>query len=83
MAAMAFAVKGARNGLLLEALKGCLQSLHFCAAFRRLRTNAPYYRLSPETWRYILDCEPQRRESVAAKLRRQFGRLPHQPLVPG
>jgi len=83
MAAMAFALKGARNGLLLEALKGCLQSLHFCAAFRRSRTNAPYYRLSPETWRYILDCEPQRRESVAAKLRRQFGRLPHQPIVTG
>ena len=36
------------------------------------------YRLGDDTWHYILDCEPSRRESVFAKLKRQFQRLPHQ-----
>lgn len=78
LAAAAFLAKGARNGLALEALKGCWQSAALCAQFRRSDEDRSLYRLGDDTWRYILDCEPSRREGVLSKLKRQFQRLPHQ-----
>ncbi|HVJ55899.1 MAG TPA: glycosyltransferase [Aliidongia sp.] len=78
LAAAAFTVKAARNGIAMEAVKGSWQSLAMCAAFRRSPEDKNQYRLKPETWRYILECEPMRRDGFVTKLRRQFYRLPHQ-----
>lgn len=83
LAAAAFIAKGFRNGIALEAIRGCWQSLHLCAAFRRSGEEKSYYRLDPAIWRYILDCEPRRSEGVLTKLRRQFQRLPHQASTAG
>ena len=83
LAAAAFIVKGVRNGIALEAIKGSWQSLGLCAGFRRSPEDKSYYRLDDATWRYILDCEPRRREGFFAKLRRQFQRLPHQAPTAG
>ncbi|HLY58055.1 MAG TPA: glycosyltransferase [Stellaceae bacterium] len=78
LATGAFVVRGTRNGAGSQALAGAWQSLALCAAFERSTEDKSHYRLSAETWRYIHDCEPTRRDSLVIKLARQFQRLPHQ-----
>jgi len=73
----AFLIKGAQNGVLLAALRGVCGAVPMCIAYSRSSEDKSCYRLVPETWRYILDCEPWRSEGVARKILRQFGKLPH------
>jgi GT2 family glycosyltransferase len=82
--AAAFIFRGWRNGIPLAALRGVVDAVGMCRAYRREMlaqaddTLAPAYALSSETWRYIRQCEPARQEPLLAKMRRQFVRLPHQ-----
>lgn len=81
--AAAFAIRGWRNGIGLAALRGVVDAVGMCRAWRRETARAaaapaPAYALSRETWRYIRQCEPTRQEPLLAKIRRQFVRLPHQ-----
>ena len=77
LAAAAFVATGLSNGVAREALKGVWQSRAMNHAHdRRPEREKRAYRLGPETWGYILDCEPGRRESIAVKIARQFRRLP-------
>jgi GT2 family glycosyltransferase len=78
LAALAFLMKGLRNGVATQALHAMLASLRMCRAFRRSPEHQHAYRLSVETWRYIHACEPARREPWLVKLRRQFIALPFQ-----
>jgi GT2 family glycosyltransferase len=78
VAAIAFLIKGMRNGMAAETLRAMLASAQMCRAFRRSGTNKQPYELSPETWRYIQTCEPTRHEPWLVKLRRQFIPLPFQ-----
>lgn len=77
VAAVAFLARGAFNGLGGSALRGVGAAAALCVAHARSAEDKSLYRLSPSTRRYIETCEPWRRESVAAKIRRQFTRLPH------
>lgn len=76
VAVIAFWLKGLRNGLGFEALRGVFAALSLCVAFARSNADKSFYQLTPETWRYIRDCEPSRSEHWFVKLRRQFIRLP-------
>jgi GT2 family glycosyltransferase len=78
LAASAFYLRGLRNGIGAEAFRGLLASLPMCVAFARSDTDKSVYNLTPETWRYIRECEPTRNESWVRKLRRQFVPLPTQ-----
>lgn len=76
LGAAAFAVRGWRNGIPLAALRGAADAVALCRDYRRGAN--PAYALSDDTWRYIRECEPNRQESLLAKIRRQFAPLPHQ-----
>lgn len=84
--AAAFVFRGWRNSIPQAALRGAVDAVGMCRAYRQstLRTHdegsggPSAYALSRETWRYIRQCEPARREPLLAKIRRQFVRLPHQ-----
>lgn len=78
VAAGAFFLRGVRNGIGLEALRAVLAAVPMCLAFTRNRRAHAMYRLSPETWRYIRDCEPSRADPWPSKLRRQLTPLPRQ-----
>jgi GT2 family glycosyltransferase len=78
VAAVAFLLRGIRNGIGAETLRAMLASLQMCRAFRSSPADKHIYRLSPETWNYIRTCEPTRHEPWLVKLRRQFIPLPFQ-----
>jgi GT2 family glycosyltransferase len=75
VAVFAFYLRGVRNGIGLEALRGAFASIPMCREFDRSDTDKTAYRLSSETWRYIRLCEPTRSEPWLVKLRRQFALL--------
>jgi GT2 family glycosyltransferase len=84
--AIAFAFRGWRNRIALAGLRGVVDAVGMCRAYRQTALTSgdngfagqPIYALSSETWRYIRQCEPARQEPLLAKIRRQFVRLPHQ-----
>jgi len=78
LAAGAFYLRGVRNGIGSEAIRGMLASVPMCLAFERSYTNKAAYSLTAETWEYIHECEPTRSESWIVKLRRQLVPLPTQ-----
>ncbi|MET0391222.1 MAG: glycosyltransferase [Polyangiales bacterium] len=78
LAAGAFYLRGLRNGIGGEAVRGMIACIPMCLAYTRSGVDKSVYRLSPETWGYIRECEPTRSESWVAKLRRQFVTLPTQ-----
>lgn len=78
VAAAAFLVRGLTNRIPLEAARGIVASAKLCSAFRHTERDSEIYRLRPETWDYILECEPSRREGVLTKFRRQLRGLPRQ-----
>jgi hypothetical protein len=59
-----------------------LASVMMCWAFARSSEDKRAYQLTPETWRYIRECEPARQQSWLAKLRRQLVPLPVQSRDP-
>jgi GT2 family glycosyltransferase len=75
VAVFAFYLRGVRNGIGVEALRGALASIPMCRDFERSDADKKPYELSSETWRYIQDCEPTRLEPWLVKLRRQFVQL--------
>lgn len=77
LGAAAFAVRGWRNRIPLAALRGVVDAVGMCRAYRQ-GAGDPACALSRDTWRYIRQCEPTRQEPLLAKIRRQFVRLPHQ-----
>lgn len=78
LAAGAFWLRGSRNGIVLQAVRGTFASIPMCWQFARSREDKALCRLSADTWRYIHECEPARREPWRAKLRRQLALLPAQ-----
>ncbi len=74
----AFLAKGFRNGFPGEAVRAFSHARKMARAFRVSRDDKRPYQLSRETWRYILHCEPTRRDGIYTKIVRQFSRLPHQ-----
>ena len=76
LAAAAFLVRGFSNSVLKDAARGVFASFTLCNGFQADNAHSDFYRLRPETWEYILECEPSRSESVFTKFRRQFVTLP-------
>jgi GT2 family glycosyltransferase len=74
----AFFLRGVRNRLAWQAVRGILASIAMCWAFARSSEDKSAYRLTTATWRYIRECEPARQQSWFAKLRRQLVPLPVQ-----
>jgi GT2 family glycosyltransferase len=72
----AFAVRGARNGIPLEAPRAAWAAWGMCRRFKASPEDKRFYALAPDTVRYIADCEPARRDSFLQKVARQFRRLP-------
>lgn len=85
LGAAAFAVRGWRNRIPLAALRGVVDAVGMCRAYRRTLQEVGRAgggagvpragTLSSATWRYIRQCEPTRQEPLLAKIRRQFVRL--------
>ena len=82
LGAAAFLLRGLRNGLAWEAVRGLFASSALCWAFARSAEDKSAYRLTAETWRYIRECEPARQQSWVVKLRRQLVALPVQSRDP-
>lgn len=78
VSAAAFFVKGCRNGIALEALRAFIDCVRMCRQFRTAKQDKRHYRLSKDTWTYILRCEPSRSDNVVQKIQRQLVGLPHQ-----
>lgn len=78
VSASAFFVRGLRNSMLRETLRAFRDCLRMCRAFRTSDADKRPYRLSSATWKYILECEPSRRDTVIRKIHRQLVSLPHQ-----
>lgn len=78
----AFLLRGMRNGLAWQGVRGVLSSVAMCWAFARSSEDKRAYRLTPDTWRYIRECEPTRQQSWLVKLRRQLVPLPVQSRDP-
>ena len=76
LAAMAFLVQGAFNGLIGSALRGTFAAIRVSVAYARSTEDKSAYQLSPDTWRYIKECEPWHAEGIVSKIRRQFKKLP-------
>jgi GT2 family glycosyltransferase len=76
LGAAAFLARGVFNGVGGAALRGLGAAIGMCAAYTRSTEDKSLYRLSSETRQYIRACEPWRGEPTAAKIRRQFKRLP-------
>lgn len=72
----ALLLRGGRNGVTREAVRGVMASIPMCWSFRRGTDNS-LYELSHDTWRYIRECEPTRSQPWHVKLMRQFVRLPN------
>ena len=61
-----------------EAVRAIGAAYRLCRRFDASQEDKTPYRLSKETWQYILDHEPSRREDALTKAARQFRKLPHQ-----
>lgn len=78
VSAAAFVAKGFANGIPGEAVRAIGAAYRLCRRFDASQEDKTPYRLSKETWQYILDHEPSRREDALTKAARQFRKLPHQ-----
>jgi GT2 family glycosyltransferase len=78
VAALAFLVKGLRNGLADQALRAIGASVKMSRAFAVSTEDKNHYRLSALTRDYIARCEHSRQASVTTKFRRLLTQLPHQ-----
>lgn len=78
VAAVAFLIKGARNGMVGQALRAICASVRMSRAFADSAQDKRHYRLSATAREYIARCEISRREGVATKFRRLLVPLPHQ-----
>jgi GT2 family glycosyltransferase len=78
LAAIAFLLKGARNGMTGQALRAIAASIRMSRSFARSSQDKQHYRLSAATRDYIRRCEISRQQSVATKFRRLLAPLPHQ-----
>lgn len=78
LAAAAFLVKGARNGMAAQTLRAIIASVKMSRAFAASMQDKRHYRLSAAAREYIARCEVSRQQSVAAKFRRLLRPLPHQ-----
>jgi GT2 family glycosyltransferase len=78
LAAIAFLLKGARNGIVGQALRAIGASARMSRDFARSPQDKRHYRLSVTTREYISQCEISRQQSVATKVRRLLAPLPHQ-----
>ncbi len=78
LAASAFLLKGARNGVAGQTLRAIAASIKLSRAFADSVQDKSHYRLSAAAREYIARCEISRRQSVAAKFRRLLAPLPHQ-----
>ena len=76
VAAAAFLLKGAVNGVVWDAARGVREAFRMGASFDRSATSNQCYRIDKETWRRIELLEPWRQERMGQKLRRQFRQLP-------
>lgn len=76
LAAMAFLVQGAFNGVIGSALRGIFAAIRLSVAYERSTEDKSAYQLSPDTWRYIKECEPWHAEGIVSKIREQFKKLP-------
>jgi len=77
LSAAAFFVKGCRNHTTFEVLRAFKDCVRMCWQFHKSDQDRRYYRFSNDTWRYILQCERNRQDSVIMKIRRQLALLPH------
>jgi GT2 family glycosyltransferase len=78
VAALAFLVKGLRNGLAAQSLRAIVESVKMSKAFVASTEDKSHYRLSGPTRDYIVRSEHSRQESVTTKFRRLLTQLPHQ-----
>ena len=78
VAAAAFFLRGVRNGIGWQAVRGMLAAVPLCVTWKREPGSKAAYQLSTETWRYIRECEPSRSDPWRSKLRRQLRPLPRQ-----
>ncbi|HEY4134822.1 MAG TPA: glycosyltransferase [Alphaproteobacteria bacterium] len=75
-AAAALTLKGLRNGIAGQALRGVRDAARMAFKFPRHALETRVYRLNSEVRDYIQMCEHRGQEPVLAKIRRQFDRLP-------
>lgn len=78
LAATAFLVKACANGIPSAAVRGIREAVRMCSAYRREVPDKSAYRLSEDTWRYINEMEPWRKQGLVRKAMRQLRLLPHQ-----
>jgi GT2 family glycosyltransferase len=76
LAAMAFLVRGAVNGVAVSALTGVWAAIRLCAAYKHSTEDKTAYQLSRDTWSYIKEREPWRTDGIAVKIWKQFTKLP-------
>lgn len=69
-------LKGFRNGVPDQALRGIKDAAAMSARFRRSAAWARPYRLSPQTRAHIRACEHVGEEPLWPRIRRQFAKLP-------
>jgi GT2 family glycosyltransferase len=72
----AYVVRGMRNRVGLNAMKGVVAAIGRAHAFRRSGADRTLYRLSAETRRRIDALDQVHQEPLLTKFRRQFSRLP-------
>jgi GT2 family glycosyltransferase len=82
VALAAFCIRGLRNHLVKDAIRGALASIPMCFAFARSNENKAAYHLSAETWRYIHQHEPSRNDPWHIKFQRLLVLLPTESRSP-
>jgi GT2 family glycosyltransferase len=82
VALAAFCVRGLRNHLIRDAIRGAIACIPMCLAFARSSGNKAAYDLSPETWHYIRQCEPTRNDPWHIKFQRLLVLLPTESRAP-
>lgn len=76
--AAAILVKGAYNGMAMQAVRAIFDAAVMGMRFSRSGSRTPVYRLRGDTRRYIDICEHSTPESVWHRVQRQFQKLPGQ-----
>jgi GT2 family glycosyltransferase len=82
VALVAFCVRGLRNHLIKDAVRGALASIPMCIAFARSQDNKGSYKLTAETWHYIHQHEPSRNDPWRIKFQRLLVLLPTESRSP-
>lgn len=82
VALFAFCVRGLRNRLMIDTIRGALACIPMCIAFARESNDKSPYRLSRETWHYIRQCEPTRNDPWHIKFQRLLVLLPTESSSP-